>query len=163
MVRLWRCITVILGTTGHRLDKLAGKIEAVHLVAATRLHELKPRKVYTGMAIGWDQIVAAKCIGLGIPFGAIIPFDGQELTWPAHAQAEYRRLLSYATDVIYVSRGGYSFRKMHERNRWIVDHSSKLLACWDGTAGGTANTVLYALKRGWTFDNEIVRIDPSKL
>lgn len=155
---------MILGVTGHGIQELRTyDNESIHIAAATELNRLKPQRVITGMCHGWDMICAAKCVGLGIPFIAAVPFIGQELKWPRDTIAEYRRLLSLAADVVVVSRGAYSFSKMHKRNRWIVDHSSKLLACWNGSAGGTANTVLYALKRGWKFGAEITRIDPGKL
>lgn len=154
---------MILGVTGHRPDKLYGKIGAVEVAIAVKLTELKPSIVRIGMAIGVDQIVAEKCIGLGIPFTAVIPFIGQEKKWPERAQVEYKRLLSYAADVVVVSRGGYSFDKMHKRNRWIVDHSTKLLSVWNGTLGGTYNTVMYAMKRGWKIGDQIINIDPRLL
>jgi uncharacterized phage-like protein YoqJ len=154
---------MILGVTGHRPDKLYGKIEAVEVAVAVKLAELKPSLVRIGMAVGTDMIAAAKCIGLGIPFTAVIPFAGQEKKWPERVQQEYKRLLSYAADVVVVSRGDYSFEKMHKRNRWIVDHSSKLLSVWNGTLGGTYNTVMYAMKRGWKLGERIINIDPRVL
>lgn len=153
---------MILGVTGHRPDKLPN-IDAVHAAISLKLHELRPQRVYTGMAIGVDQIVAAKCIGFDIPFIAVVPFIGQERLWPKAVQAEYKNLLRYAADTIVVSPAGYSFEKMHKRNRWIVDHCDSLFAVWDGSSGGTANTVQYALKRGWAFGDKIIRLDPRKL
>ena len=37
---------------------------------------------------------------------------------------------------------------MHQRNRYMVDRSSLLIAAYDGTAGGTRYTVEYARSRG---------------
>ena len=37
---------------------------------------------------------------------------------------------------------------MMRRNRYMVDRSSLLLACFDGQSGGTMNTILYAQRRG---------------
>lgn len=154
---------MILGITGHRPGKLFGKIEAVEVAVAVKLAELKPSLVRIGMATGTDMIAAAKCVGLGVPFTAVVPFVGQEKKWPIHVQQEYRRLLSHAADIVVVSRGGYSFDKMHKRNRWIVDHCDKLLAVWNGTLGGTYNTVMYAMKRGWKIGDRIINIDPGLL
>lgn len=154
---------MILGITGHRPAKLYGKLEAVEVAIAVKLAELKPSRLITGMALGVDQIAAEKCIGLGIPFVAAVPFAGQESKWPERAQADYRRLLAHAAEVVIVSRGGYSFDKMHKRNRWIVDHCDRLLSVWNGTLGGTYNCVMYAMKRGWKIGEQIINIDPRLL
>ena len=37
---------------------------------------------------------------------------------------------------------------MMRRNRYMVDRSSLLLACFDGQTGGTMNTILYAQRSG---------------
>jgi len=45
---------------------------------------------------------------------------------------------------------------MLRRDRYMVDRSALLIAVFDGTAGGTQYTVLYALRRGV----ETVTIEP---
>ena len=35
-----------------------------------------------------------------------------------------------------------------KRNEWMVDHSSRVIAFFNGEPGGTANTIDYARKRG---------------
>lgn len=40
----------------------------------------------------------------------------------------------------------YSETAYQERNQWMVDHSSKVIAVYDGKAGGTRNTISYARK-----------------
>ena len=35
-----------------------------------------------------------------------------------------------------------------QRNVWMVDHSSRVIAYYNGTAGGTRNTIRYAEKKG---------------
>ena len=37
---------------------------------------------------------------------------------------------------------------MQKRNRYMVDNSDIVIAVWDGTPGGTENTVRYAEKLG---------------
>ncbi len=34
------------------------------------------------------------------------------------------------------------------RNRWMVDHFSKLIAVYTGAPGGTKETITYAKKKG---------------
>lgn len=43
---------------------------------------------------------------------------------------------------------------MMQRNRYMVDHSSMLVACYNGQPGGTWNTIKYAMD----FDREIIQI-----
>ena len=58
--------------------------------------------------------------------------------------------------MIYVSEDYYK-GCMLERNRYLVDHSAKLLAVYNGERrGGTAMTVRYAKKIG----REVFVIDP---
>lgn len=60
----------------------------------------------------------------------------------------YRALRAAAFRVEIVSPGGYAAWKMHERNRWMVDHADHILALWDGGKdGGTANCIEYAEKK----------------
>lgn len=84
---------------------------------------------------------------LGIPITAAVPFAGQESQWPAASQKLYRDLLAKAARVEVVSSGGYAASKMQRRNEWMVDHCDRLLAVWDGTPGGTANCIGYALAK----------------
>ena len=37
---------------------------------------------------------------------------------------------------------------MQRRNRYLVDHASLLIAAYDGSSGGTRNTIQYAISRG---------------
>ena len=37
---------------------------------------------------------------------------------------------------------------MMRRNRYMVDHSAALLACFNGRPGGTMNSILYAQRQG---------------
>ena len=86
----------------------------------------------------------------------VLPCENQEVKWPAPMQEQYRSILGQASDVIYVSRK-YSQGCMLERNRWLVDHSSALLAVYNRSfRSGTGATVRYALKQG----REVIIIDP---
>ena len=44
---------------------------------------------------------------------------------------------------------------MQRRNRYMVDHASRLIAVFDGQEGGTRRTVEYALRSGL----EVVYVD----
>ena len=82
--------------------------------------------------------------------------EGQELKWPASEQEQYHSILRRADEVVYVSRA-YHSDCMLKRNRYMVEHSSVLLAVYNGKwRSGTAATIRYAQKMG----REIIVIDP---
>lgn len=139
--------------TGHRPDKLGGyglspTWENCQRSLYRALLHIQPSVAYSGMALGWDQLGAEACIELGIPWIAVIPFKTQAQMWSREQQIHYRWLLLQAKDQIVVSPGGYAPYKMQVRNVWMVDQLEKpndwLVAGWDGTAGGTGNTIDYA-------------------
>lgn len=148
-----------IAATGHRPNKLGGyhNTEAdnrLRLTAHRYLSKTQPAVVITGMALGWDQRVAEAALLAGIPFVAAVPFAGQESKWPPRAQRVYRELLSQAHGVVIVSPGGYDPAKMHKRNEWMVDHSDRIVALWDGgETGGTAACVRYAQSKQKPIDN----------
>ena len=139
---------MIVAGTGHRPNKLGGYTRDARTrlfnTAIRSLEHLRPTKLISGMALGWDQALARACVELNIPFIAAVPFAGQETVWPAASQREYRELCEAASDFIIVSPGGYSAAKMQIRNEWMVDHCDRVLALWDGSPGGTRNCVDYA-------------------
>jgi len=141
---------MIITVTGHRPNKLGGyKIpnpiyNSVIESLTCSFSFFKPEQVITGMALGVDQWAAEICIEFGIPFIAAMPFPDQEAVWPAQSQAKFQYLLSRASHVITVSEGGFSPKKMHVRNAWMIDRCHLVLAVWDGSSGGTASAVSYA-------------------
>ena len=157
-----------LAVTGHRPDKIGGfdpmnEVRvALRKEMRTKLIELAPEKVVSGMAIGIDQDFVSVCLDLRIPFIAAVPFQGQESEWPLASQRLYFALLDKAEHVEYVSAPGYEPWKMQKRNEWMVDwigEDGRLLAIWDGSPGGTGNCVRYADRLG----RMIVRIDPDAI
>ena len=90
-----------------------------------------------------------------------IPFELQYIKWSPAYVYRYNQMLSLADEKIYVDLlsnymdksvdiGAFSVLKMMQRNKYMVDNSSIVIACWDGTSGGTANCVGYA-KRSLTW------------
>lgn len=139
---------MIVAGTGHRPDKLGGYHAAVAEQLATlaceTLQLLKPVRVISGMALGWDTALAVAAHRLGVPFSAYVPFVGQESKWPRASQDSYHKLLKRAQCVEVIAPGGYSSAAMQQRNERMVDDCDLLLALWNGTPGGTANCVRYA-------------------
>lgn len=141
---------MIVAGTGHRPNKLGGYSQKAnnHLVdlAVFGLQHLKPDVVISGMALGWDQALAAASIRLGIETHAYVPFLGQESQWPAASQDTYKGLLLCCHRVVFTSEGGYSAWKMQIRNEEMVKAANHILALWDGSEGGTANCMMFAKK-----------------
>jgi uncharacterized phage-like protein YoqJ len=142
---------MILSITGHRPNKIGGYkneiFSALAGFAMKSLQGIKPDKVITGMALGWDQAVAWACINLNIPYIAAIPCYGQEKVWQKRYQIAYKLLKDYASEVVVVTKHPYAFAGrdcMQKRNVWMVDNSDGLLALWNGSHGGTKNCIDYA-------------------
>lgn len=134
--------------TGHRPQKLLGfgaRADST-LCRFTRawLEALRPDRVISGMALGWDQALATAAVELAIPFVAAVPCEGQEARWPESSQREYQALLGRAAEVVIVSSESFSARSMQARNEWMVDRCDLLLALYDGSPSGTGNCIRYA-------------------
>ena len=165
-------IEVACAFTGHRpksfpwgYDENAPSCVLLKEVLASQISALAEQGVtdfLSGMAQGVDLWYAQIVLDLrktnpALKLHAILPCEGQERKWTASAQEHYRSILAQANEVIYVGQE-YSRNCMLKRNRYLVDHSSILLAVYNGTyQSGTGMTVRYAqrLKR------EIIIIDPT--
>jgi len=137
---------MIYAATGHRPDKLGGySLDAREDLISFAINILPKGTFITGIALGWDQAVAEACLRTNQPYIAAVPFLGQEDTWPSNSIRQYRRLLDNAEEVHYINPPGYAAWKMQKRNQWMVDRADAVLALWNGSPGGTANCVAYAL------------------
>ncbi len=112
---------------------------------------------------GYTQFMCGGCRGGDILFGeavnelkktndnirliCVLPYRGQAEGWPGSDRNRYADLLDAADDVICL-HDEYSKGCMHQRNRYMVDRSSLLIAAYNGTKGGTEFTVNYAKKQG---------------
>jgi uncharacterized phage-like protein YoqJ len=140
-----------LAVTGHRPNKLGGYrvpnpvSDAVGQLLLQYFERERPEEVITGMALGFDQWVAWVCVEMNIPFAAYIPCDSFTSRWSQMQVQEYQDLLPRARRVVFVSPGeGYSPALMQVRSVRMVNDADKVLALWNGTAGGTANCIRYA-------------------
>lgn len=115
----------------------------------------------SGMAQGADLWCANIVLGLRkknptLKLHCVLPCEGQDSKWTALTQERYRSILAQANEVVYISQT-YRSGCMLERNRYMVDRASVLLAVYNGAyRNGTGMTVRYAqrLKR------EVIIIDP---
>jgi uncharacterized phage-like protein YoqJ len=73
-----------------------------------------------------------------------IPCPNQESKWRREEKIRYKKILSVADRVVYVSPH-YTPYCMQKRNMYMVDRSDLVLVFWNGCAGGgTYNTMTYA-------------------
>ena len=62
-------------------------------------------------------------------------------------QSQYNDLLKQA-DLLVNDCDHYHKGVFQQRNVWMVDRSNRVIAYYNGTAGGTRNTIKYAKKHG---------------
>lgn len=155
---------MILSFTGHRKifnQYYPSKIWNPVCEEVVRvLKELKPDLILSGAAIGFDTLACDAALALDIPYNFVIPFKGQEKTWPQKSQEKYNNLLTTAKEVVIVSEGSYSPDKMQIRNHYLIDNSDMVLALYDGSPkSGTLNCINYAKSKS----KKLIIIDPKNL
>ena len=118
----------------------------------------------SGMALGVDCWCSQIVLDLreknpALKIHCILPCREQADKWTTSSRDLYCSILERADSIVYVSRE-YHKNCMLDRNRFLVEHASTLLAVYNGERrGGTAATVRYAQKMG----REIIVIDPATL
>ncbi|MDE6590520.1 MAG: DUF1273 domain-containing protein [Oscillospiraceae bacterium] len=157
--------------TGHRPNKLPWRydetdsrcvaLKAVLVEQITALADAGCTQFLSGMAEATDTWSAQTVLSLreknpAIKLHCILPCTAQAEKWSASSRELYRSILERADSVVYVSRD-YHKNCMLDRNRFMIDHASTLLAVYNGVRrSGTGSTVNYARKMG----REIIVIDP---
>ena len=159
--------------TGHRPEKLPwGKNEedlrCILLKAKIRdaievAYAEGKRHFICGMARGCDFYFAEAVLALreekgDVTLEAAIPCAVQSASWSAPQRARWEQLVD-ACDVKNVLQETYTPDCMHRRNRYMVEHSSLVIAVYDGSDGGTRRTLEYAIREKVPF----VDIDPGKV
>jgi uncharacterized phage-like protein YoqJ len=115
------------------------------------------------MAQGVDTLAAQLILqmqsnGAPVRLAAALPCPNQDARWPAPQRAAYRQLLAkIPSELQFTICDSYTPYCMNGRNLWMVEHSSRLIAVFDGSAGGTANTVRHAQDARI----DIIRIHPK--
>lgn len=160
--------------TGHRSQKLPWKFNETAFrckIMKFRLYRIIMqvlakgyKRFYCGMAIGFDTICAETLLKIkfkckkysDIEIIGALPCRNQDCKWNNEARNRYRNILKKLDGIrcIYENYNGKIC--MHERNRFMVNNSSLMIALFDGISGGTKSTVDYARKKGL----EIIVIKP---
>ncbi len=141
--------------TGHRPEKLT---EPEEVVIAGLEKEIRNaiadglNVFISGMARGvdiWAAEIILKLRDAGEPIKLIcaLPHEGFEKKWRAEWQVRYTDILKSA-DLVRAINPGYSRDCYQVRNEWMVDHSARVIAVFNGQKSGTKNTIDYANKVG---------------
>ena len=107
---------------------------------------------YAGGALGFDSLAAEAVIDQrrecgNIRLVIVIPCRDQAARWSVADKARYERINRDADEVICLAER-YFRGCMHQRNRYMVDHSRACICYLTEQTGGTAYTVQYARERG---------------
>lgn len=141
--------------TGHRPEKLEQP--------ETVIVEALEKEIRTATADGFQTFISGMARGVDLWAAEIVltlrdegaairlicasPCHGFENRWSKEWQERYRRVMERA-DLVRFICPAYSRDCFQRRNEWMVDHSSRVIAVYNGGPGGTRNTVEYAAKVG---------------
>ena len=149
-LRLHRCCF-----SGHRPEKLNESPDEIKTWLEAQIDQAITDGFSTfisGCAMGVDiwagQIVLQKkTTNPSLHLIAATPWPGFSSRWNPEWQQQYQQLLHDADLVVNVS-SHYHSDVFQQRNEWMVDHSHRVIAYYNGAAGGTRNTILYAQNHG---------------
>ena len=148
--RLHRCCF-----TGHRPEKLnASEEEVKHWLEEQIDQAVADGYVtfITGCAMGvdiWAGQIALdrRAANQDIHLIAVTPWPGFARRWKDEWKSQYDDLLHRADMVVNVCEH-YHKGVFQQRNEWMVDRCNRVIAYYNGSAGGTRNTIEYAKKKG---------------
>lgn len=120
------------------------------------------KKFLIGMAEGVDMISAEILLNLKKEFSnieiiAVIPCRNQEIKWSLEQQNRYKRIIDNCDNALYLN-DEYTPSCMNDRNLFMVQSSSCVLAVYNGKPSGTRNTIKYAVENG----NTIITISTNR-
>ena len=149
-MRLIRCCF-----TGHRPEKLDLPADIIcdKLKHAVEFAIGRGKKTFVcGMARGIDlwagQVVIEKKRACpDIKLICATPFVGFESRWDTSWQQLYTFVLTHADYKVAISKK-YDPGCFQRRNEWMVNHSSMVIAAYNGERGGTRNTIQFAKGHG---------------
>ena len=141
--------------TGHRPEKITENVDVIK--ANLKKEILKAIEAgydtfLTGMAPGTDTwaadiVLDLKAKGAPVKLVCAIPFRGVERNRSDELQKRFHEILADSDDAVYMSRK-YARWVFLARDKWMVEHSSYVIAVYNGSKGGTEFTVDYAKKNG---------------
>ena len=144
--RLHRCCF-----TGHRPEKLTQSEFEVKVWLREQIEQAVAEgytTFITVMAMGVDIwagqiVVELKKANPNLHLIAAVPWPGFSSRWHDDWKQQYQQLLADA-DLVREVKKSYSPSVFQDRNEWMVNHSHRVIAYYNGQAGGTRNTIDYA-------------------
>ena len=149
--RLHRCCF-----TGHRPEKLDAPEEEVKAWLRTQIMKALADGYKTficGMGMGVD-IMAGQIVreikenDPSVHLICVIPWPGFAARWKMIWKGQYDFLLETSADYVKYMSKTYHDGVFRMRNEYMVDHSNRLIAYYNGAPGGTWDTIEYAVKQG---------------
>ena len=161
----------VVAFTGHRPSKLPWRYNEMD-TRCTALKKVLTEQIAAQVETGATQFLSGMAEGCDLWYSQIVlrlreenptiklhcilPCTAQAEKWSTSLRDLYRSILEQADSIVYVSRD-YHRNCMLDRNRFLVDHASTLLAVYNGVRrSGTGATLRYAQKLG----RDIIIIDP---
>lgn len=142
--------------TGHRPERLYGLSEESVMAWLTEQIKAAIADGYTdfitGMQRGVDLWAAEIILEIrkendSIRLFSACAFPGMEKEWEQSWQERYQNVLKNADGQCFISQR-LGRKAFFDRNEWMVDHSSRLIAVYTRAHGGTLETIKYAQKKG---------------
>ncbi len=141
--------------TGHRPEKLSIPEKRLALLLEAEIRKAIDggfTTYITGMAKGTDLVAAEIVLRLRkqddrLKLICALPHPGFGLHWGGGWSERFQRVLARA-DLERTICSTFSYNSYQARNEWMVNHSSLMIAVFNGTAGGTKNTLDYAKRQG---------------
>lgn len=159
--------------TGHRPDKLGGFDD--NNPTALKVKDALKKEIVNCINKGFNSFISGGAMGVDQWAAEVIielkkthkikliiakPFPSQDKVWKQETKEKFKKMCLEADEVVNVSDDPYAAWKMMARNKYMIDHSSLIIAVYNGDpTGGTAQTVKQAQKIG----KQILIIDPNKL
>ncbi len=146
--------------TGHRTIAKSHQ-DAVCDAVLSHIRALRQQGItdfIAGGALGFDTLAAQAVLKTAetdpeVRLILAVPCINQTEKWSNLPDAldhlrTYKEILGRADDVIYTSQRTYFDGCMKIRNQYMVDHASVCIAYWNGSRGGTSQTVRMARSGG---------------
>lgn len=136
--------------TGHRTYR--GEADGRLFATLEWLYGQGYRCFLSGMAVGFDLAAAESVerlrrVHADVRLCAVLPFREQSRRFPERERLRWEHLVAVADEVVILSESYHRGCYAH-RNRYLVHHSSFVVAWYDGGAGGTGHTVRETRRMG---------------
>lgn len=153
--------------TGHRPDKICEPFSddaPICLELRRLLHQRILQAIddgyttfFCGMAQGVDLWAGEIVLSLQESFRslelvAVLPYSISVKNWPPQWKNRYQQILKFSNQTVVVCPQ-YRRDCFHQRNRYMVEHTGRLIGVWrEGCPGGTQYTIEYAKRQGLELD-----------